>query len=57
MQRSNTVTSLGGFEFRDALLPLTLSGDDEGNGNGRGGKGEEKHVGLAHGRSASCAAK
>ena len=55
VQRSNTITSLGGFDFRDSLLPLTLSGDDEGMGNGRGGKGEEKHVGLAHGSHTSYA--
>jgi len=49
LQRSSTVTSLGGFEFRDHLLPLTLSGEDDGGG-GREGKGDEKHVGLLHGQ-------
>ncbi|ORY28294.1 putative L-methionine porter [Naematelia encephala] len=45
--RSDTVTSLGGFEFQHALLPLTLSG--EGADGADAHKGEEKHVGLLHG--------
>ncbi|WWD16103.1 hypothetical protein CI109_100528 [Kwoniella shandongensis] len=51
--RSNTITSLGGFEFEHALLPLTLSGEGEGDDMGHGGAGteqrEERHVGLLHG--------
>jgi hypothetical protein len=43
--RSDTVTSLGGFDFREAVLPLTLSGEEE-----HGAKGDEKHVGLLHGQ-------
>lgn len=46
-QRSSTITSLGGFEFRDGLLPLTLSG--EGQNVETITQGEEKHVGLLHG--------
>jgi hypothetical protein len=46
-QRSSTITSLGGFDFRDGLLPLTLSG--EGQEVGTEAQGEEKHVGLLHG--------
>lgn len=48
LQRSSTVTNLGSFDFRDGLLPLTLSGDDDSIG--REGKGDEKHVGLVQGQ-------
>ena len=47
--RSDTISSLGGFEFRDGLLPLTPSGEDDGMGGARNGKGEEKQVGLLQG--------
>ncbi|OCF36591.1 L-methionine transporter [Kwoniella heveanensis BCC8398] len=50
--RSATITSLGGFDFEHALLPLTLSGEDEVNGGTAGMTGEraeERHVGLLHG--------
>ncbi|WVQ78463.1 hypothetical protein IAT38_000549 [Cryptococcus sp. DSM 104549] len=42
--RSDTISSLGGFEFEHALLPLTLSGEVE-----EGAEREERHVGLLHG--------
>ncbi|WWC89749.1 uncharacterized protein L201_004675 [Kwoniella dendrophila CBS 6074] len=50
--RSNTITSLGGFEFQHALLPLSLSGENEnGNNNDRTQihTEEERHVSLLHG--------
>ncbi|KAK8869635.1 hypothetical protein IAR55_000203 [Kwoniella newhampshirensis] len=50
--RSNTITSLGGFEFEHALLPLTLSGEGDAVGGGRAGgeeQREERHVSLLHG--------
>jgi hypothetical protein len=43
--RSSTITSLGGFDFREGLLPLTLSGEEVAEEHG-----EEKHVGMLHGR-------
>ncbi|KAK4686405.1 hypothetical protein P7C73_g3718, partial [Tremellales sp. Uapishka_1] len=43
--RSNTVTSLGGFDFQNALLPLTLSGEGEEHAKAE----EMKHIGLVHG--------
>ncbi|WRT67316.1 uncharacterized protein IL334_004286 [Kwoniella shivajii] len=43
--RSNTITSLGGFEFEHALLPLTLSGEGVEEIRGE----EDRHVGLLHG--------
>ncbi|WWC69289.1 uncharacterized protein I206_103227 [Kwoniella pini CBS 10737] len=52
--RSNTISSLGGFDFQHNLLPLTLSGDMEETTNrvinsmGGGGE-EERHVSLLHG--------
>lgn len=46
--RSSTITSLGGFDFRDGLLPLTLSGNGEEIGQIEG-QGEEKHVGVLAG--------
>jgi hypothetical protein len=45
--RSDTITSLGGFDFRDGLLPLTLSG--EGQEAQATAHTEEKHVGMLHG--------
>ncbi|WVR05402.1 hypothetical protein IAU60_002417 [Kwoniella sp. DSM 27419] len=47
--RSNTLTSLGGFEFEHALLPLSSS--LEGDEQARGGveRTDERHVGLLHG--------
>ncbi|WVF72013.1 hypothetical protein IAT40_006825 [Kwoniella sp. CBS 6097] len=51
--RSATITSLAGFDFEHALLPLTLSGEDEevngGVAVGSGERVEERHVGLLHG--------
>ena len=44
--RASTLTSLGGFDFRDNLLPLTLSGEEI---DGPHVKGDEKHIGLLHG--------
>jgi len=44
--RSSTLTSLGGFDFRDNLLPLTLSGEATLEHQA---KGDERHVGLLHG--------
>ena len=38
------MTSFGGFEFRNDLLPLTLSGENEE-------KGDERHVSMLHGKS------
>lgn len=46
IHRSSTITSLGGFDFREGLLPLTLSGEDAAEHHG-----EEKHVGMLHGES------
>ncbi|WVW82894.1 hypothetical protein I302_104908 [Kwoniella bestiolae CBS 10118] len=49
--RSNTITSLGGFDFQHALLPLSLSGENE-DGSNNGGQirhEEERHVSLLHG--------
>ncbi|RSH93948.1 hypothetical protein EHS25_006601 [Saitozyma podzolica] len=43
IHRSSTITSLGGFDFREGLLPLTLSGEDAAEHHG-----EEKHVGMLH---------
>ncbi|KAI9637910.1 amino acid permease-domain-containing protein [Dioszegia hungarica] len=45
--RSSTITSLGGFDFRDGLLPLTLSG--EGAEAQAAVHDDEKHVGVLHG--------
>lgn len=45
--RSSTLTSFAGFDFRDGLLPLTLSG--EGEQAGTAVHGDEKHVGVLHG--------
>ncbi|WWC60955.1 uncharacterized protein I303_103532 [Kwoniella dejecticola CBS 10117] len=50
--RSNTISSLGGFDFQHNLLPLTLSGDMEetaNRGSGQVGAEEERHVSLMHG--------
>ncbi|WVQ98904.1 hypothetical protein IAU59_006035 [Kwoniella sp. CBS 9459] len=51
--RSATITSLAGFDFEHALLPLTLSGEDELNERTAAGAGgertEERHVSLLHG--------
>lgn len=44
--RSSTITSLGGFDFQHALLPLTLSG--EAGADAQAGQAEEKLVGLRH---------
>ena len=46
--RSSTITSLGGFDFQHALLPLTLSG--EAGAEAQPGHVEEKLVGLRHGQ-------
>lgn len=46
--RSNSLTSMGGFEFEHALLPLSLSADAEA-GEGNDPHVEHKHVGLLHG--------
>jgi amino acid permease len=43
--RSSTLTSLGGFEFRADLLPLTPSSVEDGVQH----KGEEKHVSMLQG--------
>lgn len=43
--RSSTLTSLGAFEFRDNILPLTPSGDEEIGHH----VGEEKHVSMLQG--------
>ena len=48
--RSDTVTSIGGFEFRANLLPLTLSGEGE-DGGVHDGKADERHVSMLHGMS------
>lgn len=50
LERTNTLSTLGGFEFEHALLPLSLSGDADAEG-GRGPQAEHKHVGLLQGTS------
>lgn len=45
LHRTNTLSSLGGFDFEHALLPLTLSGEEAAED----GHVEHKHVGLLHG--------
>lgn len=45
LHRSNSFSSIGGFEFEHALLPLTLSGEAAAED----GHVEHKHVGLLHG--------
>lgn len=49
--RSSTLSSFTGFDFRDGLLPLAPSGDQVGSRNDTNGglHAEEKHVGLIHG--------
>ncbi|OCF55829.1 L-methionine transporter [Kwoniella mangroviensis CBS 10435] len=49
--RSNTITSLGGFDFQHTLLPLSLSGENEDGtvANGQIRHEEERHVSLIHG--------
>lgn len=44
LERTNTVSTLGGFEFEHALLPLSLSGEEQQ-------QTEHKHVGLLQGTS------
>lgn len=48
LERTNTLSTLGGFEFEHALLPLSLSGDGDAEG-GKGNQAEHKHVGLLQG--------
>jgi hypothetical protein len=51
MERSGTVNSLAGFDFRESVLPLTLSAGEEEVNAGHGVvKGDERHVGLLHGQ-------
>lgn len=47
LQRTNTLLSMGGFEFEQTLLPLSLS-TAEGDMSGEQHV-EHKHVGLLHG--------
>ncbi|GMK58980.1 hypothetical protein CspeluHIS016_0604220 [Cutaneotrichosporon spelunceum] len=42
LERTNTISTLGGFEFEHALLPLSLSGEEQQ-------PTEHKHVGLLQG--------
>ncbi|BEJ07219.1 hypothetical protein CcaverHIS641_0404880 [Cutaneotrichosporon cavernicola] len=42
LERTNTISTLGGFEFEHALLPLSLSGEEQQ-------QAEHKHVGLLQG--------
>lgn len=52
LQRTNTVLSMGGFEFEQ--LPLSLSTPD--TANGPNGHVEHKHVGMLHSKCGSDSA-